>query len=78
MGYTLTTCKVLASKGNQVHVVHWDHKKLSEYNPVTDENIFLYKRSRYNYEKIKQLIKKVKPKIIVVSGWMDKSYLKVC
>ena len=77
MGYTLTTCKKLVDNGAEVHIFHWDHKKLSEYNPTNSEGIFLYERSRNNYKSIKSFILKIDPDLIVVSGWMDKTYLRL-
>lgn len=77
MGYTLSTCKVLVKYGYEVHIVHWDHKKLSDYEPETNNNIFLYKRSKLNYESLKSLAFDLNPVILVASGWMDNDYLKV-
>ena len=31
MGYTMATIRKLSERGNEVHVVHWDHKKLTPY-----------------------------------------------
>ena len=77
MGYTLTTCKKLVDNGAEVHIIHWDHKKLSEYNPSKSNGIFLYKRSKNNYNSIKSIILKTDPDLIIVSGWMDKTYLRL-
>ena len=41
MGYTLSTCKILVKYGYEVHIVHWDHKKLSDYEPEIRERDFL-------------------------------------
>ena len=60
-----------------VHVVHWDHKKLKPYIPQEIEGVTYYKRSFYSYEKIFDLCNQIKPDIIYVSGWMDKDYLKI-
>ena len=73
MGYTLATCKKLVENGAEVHIVHWDHKKLSKYDPTKSKGIFLYKRSKNNYISIKSIILKINPDL-VVSGWMDKTY----
>tara|TARA_A100001015_G_scaffold306867_1_gene401804 strand:- start:749 stop:1708 length:960 start_codon:yes stop_codon:yes gene_type:complete len=57
--------------------VHWDHKKLSSYEPEINDNIFLHKRSKMNYESLKKLSWDLNPVILVISGWMDNDYLKV-
>ena len=77
MGYTLSTCKILASYGFEVHIVHMDHKKLSDYIPEINDNIILYKRSKMNSADLKKLALTLDPKILVVSGWMDTDYLKI-
>ena len=43
MGYTLTTCEKLVENGAEVHIIHWDHKKLSEYNPKNQMEFFSMK-----------------------------------
>ena len=77
MVYTLSTCKVLVKYGYKVHIVHWDHKKLSDYEPEINNNIFLYKRSKLNYESLKSLTFDLNPEILVISGWLDNEYLKI-
>ena len=77
MGYTLSTCKILASYGYEVHIVHWDHKKLSNYIPEINDNIFLYKRSKMDDTDLRKLALTLDPKILVVSGWIDTDYIKI-
>ena len=77
MGYTLSTCKILASYGYEIHIVHWDNKKLSDYLPEINDKIFLYKRSKMDYADLKKLALTLNSKILVVSGWMDTDYLKI-
>ena len=77
MGYTLTTCEKLVENGAEVHIIHWDHKKLSEYNPKKSDGIFLYERSKNDYESMKSIMLEINPDLIVVSGWMDKTYLRL-
>ena len=43
MGYTLATCKKLVENGAEVHIVHWDHKKLSKYDPANPKEFFFIK-----------------------------------
>ena len=62
----------------EVHVIHWDKKKLTPYNPPILDNVTYYNRSEYNLNKMKVLANDLKPSIVYVSGWMDKDYLKIC
>jgi len=77
MGYTMATIRELAERGNEVHVVHWDHKKQTPYKAPVVPNVFMYNRSEFSVEKIKTLTNKIEPSITVVSGWMDRDYMKV-
>lgn len=77
MGYTMATIRALAEQGNEVHVVHWDHKKLTPYKALFVANVFMYNRSEFSVEKIKTLAKKIEPDVTVVSGWMDRGYMSV-
>lgn len=61
----------------EVHVVHWDHKKLKPYLPKEVEGVTYYKRSLNSYNEILCLANRIKPHIIYISGWMDRDYLKV-
>ena len=77
MGYTMATIRELAERGNEVHVVHWDHKKLTPYKAPVVPNVFMYNRSELSVEQIKMLTKNIVPDVTVISGWMDKSYMSV-
>ena len=77
MGYTMATIRELAERGNEVHVVHWDHKKLTPYKAPVVSNVFMYGRSEFSVEKIKTLAKNIAPVVTVVSGWMDRGYMSV-
>lgn len=77
MGYTLSTSKKLVKYGYEVHIVHWDHKKLSNYEPEINNDITLYNRSKMNYNDLKKLALDLNPEILVVSGWLDSEYLRI-
>lgn len=77
MGYTMATIRELVERGNEIHVVHWDHKKQTPYKAPAIPNVFMYKRSQLSVEQIKVLVKKIAPKVTVVSGWMDSGYMSV-
>lgn len=79
MGYQIPVFKELTVKyGAKLHVVHWDHKKLTPYNPPYLENVVYYKRSQFLKKQLVELADKIKPDLVYVSGWMDKGYLQVC
>ena len=77
MGYTMATIRELAERGNEVHVVHWDHKKLTPYKAPVVPNVYMYNRSELSVEQIKKLAKNILPGVTVVSGWMDRGYMCV-
>lgn len=77
MGYTMATIRALAERGAEVHVVHWDTKKITPYHPPALPNVFMYRRSELTVDDIQSLARKISPEITVISGWMDKGYLPV-
>jgi glycosyltransferase involved in cell wall biosynthesis len=77
MGYTIATIDVLASEGAEVHLVYWDHKKLTPYRLPQHPMIVPYKRSEHTLESLTQIFEGVRPDITVVSGWMDRTYVAV-
>jgi glycosyltransferase involved in cell wall biosynthesis len=77
MGYTMATIRELAERGNEVHVVHWDHKKQTPYKAPVVPNVFMYNRSELSVEQLKKLAKNIAPVVTVVSGWMDRDYMSV-
>ena len=76
MGYNIPIFELLSNLKHDVHVVHWDHKKLSKYKHSNTQNIKYYKRSELKLEDIKNIANNINPDITVVSGWMDFDYLK--
>lgn len=77
MGYTMATIRSLLSLGFEIHLVHWDTRKLTPYEPEKNEKVFFYPRSSYPAGKLEKLVCDIKPDIVVVSGWMDKAYLGI-
>lgn len=73
----MATIQALAARGIDVHVVHWDHKKITPFNAEEVKNIHVYKRSELSIDQLIDLAKNIEPTITVVSGWMDKGYLAV-
>jgi glycosyltransferase involved in cell wall biosynthesis len=76
MGYQIPVFKEYVNRfRSEVHVVHWNHIKLTPYQPPSIENVFYYKRSDYKTKGLKKLMKSIQPDIIYISGWMDNGYL---
>lgn len=78
MGYTLSTLEKLVNFGAEVHVVCYDTGKITPYKINTTLKIKFYQRSKINSDTILNLAKKIKPNVIVVSGWQDREYLSSC
>ena len=77
MGYSMATIKELTKSGAEVHIVHWDKKKLSKYQVVKEDGVCFYSRSQYTVKSLLALANQINPDITVISGWMDKGYLVV-
>lgn len=76
MGYQVAIMKEYVSRYNaEVHIVHWDTKKLTPYKPPMLRNTYYYNRSDFSDAQLKHLAVKIKPDIVCISGWMDKGYL---
>lgn len=78
MGYSLSTLKKLAEDDIEIHVVHWDERKITPYQFHQLSNVYFYPRSQLNSLSIIDLIERINPEIAVVSGWEDFEYLKAC
>lgn len=77
MGYTMASIQALSDQGAEIHVIHWDHKKLTPYKAPEWPNVHMYERSKMNVHDIVKLAEELDPDITVVSGWQDKDYLVV-
>lgn len=76
MGYQVPILKEYVDKYDaEVHIFHWDHKKLTPYNPPAIVGVFYYERSKYKAKDILIFAKSLDPDIVYVSGWMDIGYL---
>lgn len=71
----MASISALVELGHDVHVVHWDHKKLTPYKPPVIPNVYMYARSELTIGAVIRLVNKISPEITVISGWMDKGYL---
>ncbi len=77
MGYQIPVLKEYVERYNaEVHVIHWDEKKMTPYVPPQISNVFYYYRSRFSSDQLMEFVSQLFPDIIYVSGWMDRGYLK--
>jgi len=78
MGYQIPIFEELIENYKvELHIVHWDKKKLTPYIPPKLRNVKYYNRSEYNRKELLQLADKIQPNLMYISGWMDKDYLYV-
>lgn len=77
MGYTMATIDALIHSNCQVHLVYWDYKKLTPLKIESRSSLIIYNRSEYNAYSLIELAFSIQPTVTVVSGWMDKAYLRV-
>ena len=75
MGYTIATIRELLKSGIEIHLVHWDKKKLSQYMITPIKGLKIYPRSLFTKKGLLNLANKIDPDLIVVSGWQDMDYL---
>jgi glycosyltransferase involved in cell wall biosynthesis len=76
--YFLAGVKELTKKGHSVHIVRWPVNKEAPFQFEFPEGVTIYERNDYNNKQLVDLTRKIKPDIIISSGWVDKGYLKVC
>ena len=69
----------LAQKDNfQIHVINYPVNKEAPFVFKKNNNIFFYDRNTFlDKASILDLIFEISPKLILISGWLDKIYLEV-
>ena len=72
-------CFDLAQKDNfQIHVINYPVNKEAPFVFKKNNNIFFYDRNTFIHKaSILDLIFEISPKLILISGWLDKIYLEV-
>lgn len=78
-GYLISVLEeLIAHYDANVSVVYWDYRTVNStrFKVATPNPIELYKRSTTDDKSILELLNRVKPEVIVISGWMDKGYIK--
>lgn len=79
MGYNIPVLEWLVANSNaEIHVIHWDHKKLTVYKAPVIKNVIYYNRSELDKNGILNLARSISPDIAYVPNWYDRGYLKTC
>ena len=76
--YFLAGVQELFKNGHQVHIVRWPVNREAPFQFEFPEGLWIYERNEYNNQQLVALSKRIKPDLIIGSGWVDKGYLKVC
>lgn len=74
--YFLKCCDELSKSAN-VHIVRWPVNKEAPFAFEFSDKIKIYEKHTYSLQQLKELVRQIKPDMIVCSGWVDKDYLKV-
>lgn len=79
MGYQVSTIRTLVScYSANIVVVSWDDDKFYPYKIPDIKEVTFYKKSEFNYRRLRELINSFEPDIIVASGWIVNDYNKAC
>ena len=81
VGYLHSVLSFLSDNRNvNIEVVHWDkrNQNTTQYKIKSINRVNFYNRSETDVNDIFKILKESKPKIIVISGWMDNGYIKAC
>ncbi|MBK9285217.1 MAG: glycosyltransferase [Sphingobacteriaceae bacterium] len=73
--YFISCCKALSVQ-NEVHIIRWPVNKEAPFQFDFGQALKVYNKSDYDFAGLTQLIQKIKPDVIICSGWIDKDYLK--
>ncbi len=74
--YFLAGIEALNKKEVETHIVKWATNKEAPFNFRSLKNVHFYERNNYSNAELSLLVKNINPNIIIVSGWIDKGYLK--
>jgi glycosyltransferase involved in cell wall biosynthesis len=70
--------ELLKDSSLDVHLIRWKVNKEAPFDFEFKDGLKVYDRSAYTDKQLLELIKEINPRLIYVSGWLDKGYLKVC
>ena len=76
-GYVFSCLQEL-SKHAEVHVVHWPVNKEAPFQFPVIGGCTFYDRSTFDQQQLFRLSGGIRPDIVLCSGWVDKTYMKIC
>jgi glycosyltransferase involved in cell wall biosynthesis len=74
--YTEACFKELATRA-KIYVVKYPINKEAPFQFSTMDNCTYYDRSQYTFSDLLELSKNISPQLLIVSGWIDKDYIKI-
>lgn len=75
--YTVACLNRASKAGVEVHVVRWPVNQEAPFEFSADDELRLYNRSDYTSEELTKLVSNLNPDLLLISGWVDKSYLQI-
>jgi glycosyltransferase involved in cell wall biosynthesis len=80
LGEYFVSCVKELSKQIQIdfiHIFRWPVNSVAPFRFYFPENVVIYERNRYDKLKLVEQIESISPHLLIVSGWIDKDYIKV-
>lgn len=75
--YFLAGIEALSSKNFDIHIVRWPVNNEAPFKFRNLESVSFYERNNFSDKQLLALAQKIQPDIIITSGWVDKTYLKI-
>lgn len=76
--YFMASIEALALRKTEIHIVRWPVNSEAPFKFRSLSDVKLYDRTDYTDQQLLELVSNLNPHLLVVSGWVDKGYLKVC
>lgn len=71
--------KTLVNKHSfTAHIVRYPVNQTAPFSFKAYANVNFYERNKFTSIQLIELVKNIKPSIIICAGWSDKTYLKIC
>ncbi|MDA9714919.1 glycosyltransferase family 4 protein, partial [Bacteroidota bacterium] len=77
-GYMLHCFKIAQQSGFEIHVIKYPVNKEAPFEFKSENEIYLYDRKQFNSKQdLLNIIRKLSPQLLLISGWIDELYLKI-
>jgi glycosyltransferase involved in cell wall biosynthesis len=79
-GYSLDCFRVhlQLNPEDQIHVVHHPVNAEAPFKFNVPDGVYLHEKAALGMEGIYELMRRIKPNLVLVSGWMDRDYVRIC